>query len=88
MKDPNCPLCRLVFDNEVKTKIIYKDMIMTITYCETHRDQPLVVLNDHRELPNPIEMNQIRYICEKLFPNKKFRGYMQSIPNHWHDHLI
>ena len=87
-KNSNCDLCKLVFDNDVKTKIIHKDEICTVTYCSIHKTTPMIVLNRHSVSPSPSESNSIGEVMQRLFPNKKFRGRMQSIKNHWHEHLI
>ncbi len=83
-----CLLCKLIFENDIKTELLYKDKFCTITYCSTHRSQPMVVLNRHSAQPNKKELEHIKKICKEKFPNKKFRGRMQSIPDHFHEHLI
>jgi hypothetical protein len=87
MKDPDCPLCRLTYSSDVKTSLVYRDSVIMITYCSKHEDQPLVVSITHK-LPSPKDLRHIREVCLQCFPDKKFRGYMNSMPNHWHDHLI
>jgi len=87
MKDDSCPLCRLVFDNEIKTKLLHKDDTFTVTLCDLHK-QPMAVLNSHRAQLTPEEEGRLNLLMTKLFPNLKRRGYMQSIKNHWHDHYV
>ena len=88
MHNINCELCDLVFDDNIKTSLIYKDKYVTITYCDTHKDTPMVVLNNHK---SKISYEQLRHIAERcavLFPDRKFRKGMNSILDHWHAHLI
>lgn len=83
----SCALCRLVFDNEIKTKLLHKDDTFTVTSCVLHK-QPMAVLNGHRAKLTIKEEEQLNLLMTKLFPNLKRRGYMQSIKNHWHDHYV
>jgi len=82
--DPNCPLCR----KEPLTPHIYEDEVCWVCYCATHRDTPMIVLNDHRPYPTEEEWLHIRKVAKDLFPLRRFRGFMGSMPDHWHEHLI
>ena len=89
IKDNNCELCKLVFDNDVKTELHYQDDSIIIVNCLTHKDTPIVVLREHRLLRSKSEQEHIRQICLKLFPDRRFRMKgMNKIPFHWHEHLI
>lgn len=78
-----CDLCQ----KEHRREWLWEDEICWITYCSTH-GQPMIVLNRHAPQPTQEEMRHIIEIKEKLFPNLRFRGYMASNPEHWHEHLI
>jgi len=81
--DPNCSLCR----KDPIREQPYRDEICWVTICPLH-NQPMIVLNAHRPAPTPGEWEHIKGVKDKLFPNLKFRGYMQSMPQHFHDHLV
>jgi len=74
-----CELC-----NATPERIIGNFYILT---CRVH-EVPMLVLKEHRPVLTKIEKNEAEDIRLKVFPDKKFRGYMQSIPEHWHDHLV
>lgn len=80
----DCDLCRA----EHITEWIYEDKICWVAYCSFHRDTPMVVLRRHSPQPTEAEMEHIRKVKEKLFPDRRFRGYMKNNKVHWHDHLI
>jgi hypothetical protein len=49
---------------------------------------PMVVSREHRVTITEDERGQLELIRKIYFSGKKFRGYMRSITDHWHDHLI
>lgn len=49
---------------------------------------PMIVLKHHKENLSVGERNEMINIIKKRYPNYILRGYMRSIPDHWHDHLI
>jgi len=55
--------------------------------CSFH-NQPMIVLKEHHFYLTEQEKIEAEDIRKKRYPSLKFRGYMQSIPDHWHDHLI
>jgi len=67
--------------------IIHQDDVCWITRCKIHK-VPMIVLNDHKDKPTEDEMKHMESLRQRYFPKLKFRGYMKSIPDHWHDHLI
>ena len=82
--DSNCPLCRA----EHLTPWIWEDEVCWICYCATHTETPMIVLKRHSAEPTPEEMEHIKAVKNKLFPELRFRGHMQSLPDHWHEHLV
>ena len=88
MIDNNCPLCKLC-QGDIKTYLHYQDAKIIIVDCLTHRDTPMVVLKDHRSEPTEEEIIDIMIICNRLFPDRRFRNAgMTSIKGHFHEHLI
>ena len=81
--DENCSLCR----KDRLREQPYSDDICWVTVCPLH-NQPMLVLNAHRAEPTLREWEHIKGVKEKLYPNLRFRGYMASMPGHWHQHLI
>ncbi len=67
----DCPLC------DKKSFKLY------ITFCKTHTDTPLIVSTEHKSKWTEEEERMIK----NLFPNRKIRWSMQSLPNHVHCHL-
>jgi len=55
--------------------------------CRVHK-QPMIVLKEHRSYLTGNEKLEAEAIRQKRYPNLKFRGYIGSIPEHWHAHLI
>lgn len=81
--EPNCSLCR----KDRLAPQSYSDDICWETVCALHQ-QPILVLNAHRAQATPEEMEHIKEVAAKRHPGKKFRGYMASMPFHFHDHLV
>lgn len=78
-----CELCNITnieFCNET---------FFSISSCKVHRGQPLVVLKYHRSKLTLQEHKLFNdFIC-RYYPDYAPRGIgMQSIKDHWHDHLI
>jgi hypothetical protein len=48
----------------------------------------MIVLRHHRPTINKSERKEAERLRQKHFSNKRFRGYMRKMPEHWHDHLI
>lgn len=81
--DPNCSLCR----KDPIREQPYHDEVCWITVCPLH-NQPMIILNDHRPELTAEEREHIRQVKDRLYPDLKFRGYMASMPQHWHEHLV
>lgn len=81
--DQDCSLCR----KEPLAEQLYHDEVCWVTSCPLHGN-PMIVLNAHRPEPTPEEWEHIKQVKDRLYPNLRFRGYMQSYPQHWHDHLV
>lgn len=75
----SCELCELVGD--------YEDNICKLANCRSC-GIPMVVLQRHDTAATSEELEHIKKVVARLFPGKGLRGYMRSIPQHWHDHLI
>jgi len=81
--DPACSLCR----KDPLAPQPYSDDICWETVCPLH-NQPMLVLNAHRSQPTAEEMAHIEEVRKARHPDKRFRGYIQSMREHWHQHLI
>lgn len=81
--DPSCSLCR----KDPIREQPYQDEVCWTTVCPLHQN-PMIVLNRHASQPTEEEWEHIKMVQERLFPNLRFRGYMTSMPQHWHDHLV
>jgi len=68
--DLACPLCR----REELTKLLYEDPICWVTYCASHPDKILVVLNRHTKDPSEEEISHLWRVIESKFPGRKWRG--------------
>ena len=79
-----CPLC------EAKriTPRLYSDSVCFVCRCSTHQDQWMVVLKRHAPVPTPEEARHIDAVVNYLLPGKRYRGYMTSIKDHWHQHIL
>lgn len=77
-----CDLCKAVEDGDAKS-VSGNFCILICRTCHT----PMIVFKHHRSDLNPEERQEMLEVKEKLFPDKQLRGYMRSIPDHWHDHL-
>ena len=78
----DCPLCRAEKLSEWK----HEDEICYVCRCITcHRWQ--IVLRHHGE-PTQKELEHIKEVSKRLFPDKKFRGFRRKIFDHYHEHLI
>ena len=45
------------------------------------------MLNHHGE-PTPEELEHLKMVSQRLFPDKKWRGFRRIIQNHWHEHFL
>lgn len=79
----NCDLCTAYKNHEGKD--ISKSFFLLT--CKIH-DQPMIVLKAHRAELTDSEKIELQDIMYKRFIGKRLRGYMQTILNHWHDHII
>lgn len=87
--DGNCSLCR----KDSLREQPHHDGICWVTFCPNpqcpHQGSPMIVLNEHRPELTPEEWEHIKEVKEKLYPELKFRGEgMNSMPQHWHEHLV
>ena len=82
MFDDTCLLCR----KEKLTKWFYEDSVCWVAICITC-GRPMVVLDHHGE-PTEAELEHIKQVSKKVFPDKQFRGYRRRIFDHYHEHLI
>lgn len=81
--DPSCSLCR----KDPLAPQSYSDDVCWETVCPLHQ-QPMLVLNRHASKPTSEEIAHIEKVRRERHPDKQFRGYMTSMPQHWHVHLI
>jgi len=80
----SCPLCKA----EVKSHWWYRDDLIYVCECISCR-QPMVVIWRHAPTPTPEELRRAEMIVKGLFGEKaRFRGYMRSIKDHWHEHVV
>ncbi len=86
--EPNCSLCQ----KEPLAEQPYHDEVCWVTFCPNlncpQRGSSMIVLNAHRPEPTLAEREHIKQVKDRLYPNLNFRGYMTSMPQHWHDHLM
>lgn len=85
-KMDDCPLCRLFWEGDVKTKVYHKDRLCIIvegqsSFC------PLIVARFHGRNPNGSEMNHMVNLANKLFPDRWFDFENHAVPLHWHFHI-
>ncbi len=80
--DDSCILCR----KEKLTHWFYDDHICWIAECKTC-GRPMIVLDHHGE-PTAEELEHIKQVSKKVFPDKQFRGYRRRIFDHFHEHLV
>jgi len=80
--DSNCPLCR----KEKLTEWLWNDNICWVCDCSNCR-QPMIVLNHHGE-PTERELEHMKIISKKLFPDKRWRGVRRQFKDHFHEHFI
>lgn len=78
----SCPLCR----REKLTEWLWDDEICWVAKCITCGGWQ-IILNHHGE-PTPEELEHLKTVSQKLFPNAKWRGVRRVIKDHWHEHLI
>lgn len=78
----NCPLCR----KEKLTEWLHEDEICWVAKCVTCGEWQIVLT--HCGEPTYDELAHLKNISQKLFPNKKWRGYRRNIKDHWHEHFI
>lgn len=48
----------------------------------------MLVLKEHHANLSSDELKEAEEVRKTHYPGKKFRGYMQSITSHWHDHIV
>jgi len=49
----------------------------------------MVILKEHRAILTPQEMEELKVLTKKIYPNQKPRNTgMHSIKDHWHEHYI
>lgn len=77
-----CPLCRA----DKITPWIYEDEVCWIAKCKTCGGD-MIVLWHHGE-PTLKELDHLKKVSQKIFPDKKWRGYRRMIKDHWHEHFI
>jgi hypothetical protein len=75
----SCDLCNAEGENLSKT---FKTLI-----CRSCK-VPMIVLRHHRPTINKSERKEAESLRRRHFSDKRFRGYMRKMPDHWHDHLI
>lgn len=80
-----CPLCRLC-QGEIVTKLYYQDEKVIVVDCKVHL-KPMIVLKRHTAFPTQEELDYLKKIALKLFPEKRFRE-PHSIKDHWHWHEV
>ena len=47
----------------------------------------MIVLNHHGE-PTPKELEHMKIISKKLFPDKRWRGIRRQLKDHFHEHFV
>jgi len=78
-----CDLCN------VSNVEFSNDTFFSISSCNVHHGQPLVVLKHHRSKLTPQELKLFHAFISLHYPGYVPRGIgMQSIKDHWHEHLI
>lgn len=83
--NPNCPLCKLAKGNII-TNLYWEDEICVIVDCSSC-GLPQIVLKHHGE-PSEKELEHMKMMSKKLFPDKKWRGVRRQIQGHFHEHFI
>lgn len=85
-----CPLCDLVFNRNIKTKLYYEDSKVIIIDCQTcGTNNPLIVLKRHTMKPNNFELGHMEMMAKETFgPNIKFRKKPHQILDHLHWHIL
>ena len=63
--NPDCPLCRLVFDSEILTRLVYEDEKIIVTDCIVCHI-PMAVLKLHRSRFLDNEKDHVRKYFRKL----------------------
>ncbi len=84
-KIEECDLCKAIENKKVDK--IWAEGSFYGLICREHK-QPMIVLIEHRDCLTINETWEAEAIRRRRYPDLKFRGYMASIPQHWHDHLI
>ena len=80
-----CELC-LAFKNK-EGKSVSKSFFTLV--CRTCvGNVSMLVLKEHRTKLMKSEYREADNVRKKYFPDRRFRGYMRKIKNHWHDHLV
>ncbi len=77
-----CDLCKV---GSEETIFLNDDFFSLL--CRTCKVS-MIVLKEHRPALSEGEKQEVEELRKRYFPDKQFRGFMRSIPEHWHDHLI
>ena len=102
-KNYYCELCRLVFENEVKTHLYYDGPYFMIVDCLTcGTGHPMIVRKAHVIEPDcstchgkivkwKAMMDVGKLLCKEKFGGR-FNGYrdpaQRKIKDHWHRHIL
>jgi len=81
-KDSNCALCRA----RKVTEWMHEDGICWVGKCRSC-DKWMIVYRYHGE-PTMEELEHMKKLSRRLFPNKRWRGTRKTIKDHWHEHII
>lgn len=83
----DCDLCKLVDEDDIKTRFYYKDEIVTIVGCLTHGDgNPIMVFNHHGDATEE-ERRHGQHIIDTLFEYTSIRKEPTEIFDHEHWHI-
>ncbi len=66
--DKDCPLCRLVEDREIKSRLVHEDDTIMVVDCIVCR-VPMAVLKEHRSDFSPEEEQYVRDFFRDLIKN-------------------
>lgn len=82
-----CPLCRLARGFDRVTKVYFEDEKVIVVDCKTC-GVPMIVLKRHTVYPTQEEVEHLKSVALKLFPNRRFRAEPRSIKEHFHWHAL
>ena len=83
----DCPLCKLVFENDVHTHVLYNGTYWVITICDTCQ-VPMAVRKEHTVVCDNWALEELLAIWEDKMPARKFRMNMRKILDHLHIHFV